>query len=372
MLQEACPTAGSCQGLYTANTMSCLTETMGMSLTGCGTMLAVSSAKDRLAYLSGMKVVELVKNDVTSRKIMTREAFENAITVDMALGGSTNTCLHIPAIAKEAGVAISMKDFDEISKRTPNISKLRPGGDYFMEDVEYAGGIPAVLKSLRPLLKNAMTVSGKSIYDIADAAEIYDDDVIRSLDNAYSAEGGIAVLYGNIAPDGCVVKQTAVGDEIKKFKGVAKVFDDEEAAMKAILSDEIKAGMAIVIRYEGPCGGPGMREMLSATSAIAGLGLEGSVGLLTDGRFSGGTRGLSIGHISPEAASGGPFGLIEDGDEIIIDISARKIDANVSEAELERRRKNWQPPEPRVTSGYLARYAKQVTSGVTGAVMKEE
>ena len=369
---EACPSAGSCQGLYTANTMSCLTEVMGMSLVGCGTSLATHSLKDRLAYLSGSKVVELVKNGITSRRIITRDALENAITVDMALGGSTNTCLHIPAIAREAGVDISLDLFDEISRRAPNITKLRPGGEYFMEDLEYAGGIPAVLKTLKTLLKDAPTVSGPSIYEIADAAEVLDDDVIRSLDNAHGKEGGIAVLRGNIAPDGSVVKQTAVGDEVKRFTGTARVFEGEEPAMKAILDGEIKPGMVVVIRYEGPRGGPGMREMLSPTAAIAGMGLEGSVGLLTDGRFSGGTRGLSIGHISPEAAAGGPIGLIEEGDEIEIDIPAREINVKVDESALEERRKKWRPPKPRVTSGYLARYAKLVTSGVTGAVMKEE
>ena len=369
---EACPSAGSCQGLYTANTMSCLTEAMGMSLPGCGTSLAVSSYKDRLAFLSGVRVVEMVRQNITSRSIMTRDAFENAITVDMAMGGSTNTCLHIPAIAHEAEVDIDLTLFDSISRKTPNISKLRPGGEYFMEDVEYAGGMPAVLKSLKPLLHDAITVSGRRIYEVADDAEIYDADVIRSLDSAYSPEGGIAVLYGNIAPQGCVVKQTAVGDDAKKFRGTARVFDGEEPAMKAILDGEISAGMAVVIRYEGPSGGPGMREMLSPTSAIAGMGLEGSVGLLTDGRFSGGTRGLSLGHISPEAAAGGPLGLVQDGDTIEIDIPARKVNVLVDDATLEQRRKGWLPPAPRVRRGYLARYAKQVTSAVTGAVMKSD
>jgi len=368
---EACPSAGSCQGLYTANTMSCITETMGMSLAGCGTSLAVTSLKDRLAYLSGMRVVELVEKGITPRKIMTRAAFENAITVDMALGGSTNTCLHIPAIAREAGVKIDLKLFDKISRRTPNITKLRPSGEHFMEDLEYSGGIPAVLNVLRPLLKDSPTVSGPSIIEIAEAAEVGDSNVIRSLDNAYSKEGGIAVLYGNLAPNGSVVKQTAVGDEVKKFTGKARMFDSEEAAMKAIMSRQIKAGMVVIIRYEGPKGGPGMREMLSPTAAIAGLGLEGSVGLITDGRFSGGTRGLSIGHVSPEAAAGGPIALVEDGDTIVIDIPGRKVDVKVSDAVLAKRRKKWLPPKPRVTSGYLARYAKLVTSGETGAVLEE-
>jgi len=368
---EACPSAGSCQGLYTANTMSCITETMGMSLTGCGTSLAFSSFKNRLAYLSGVKAVELVEKNITPRKIMTKAAFENAIIVDMALGGSTNTCLHVPAIAKEAGVRVDLKLFDSISRKTPNITKLRPGGEHFMEDLEYAGGIPGVLKSLRSLLKDNPTVSGPTIHEIADAAEINDDNVIRSLDRAYSKEGGIAVLYGNIAPGGCVVKQTAVGDEAKTFTGKALVFDSEELGMKAIMSGEIKPGMAVVIRYEGPKGGPGMREMLSPTAAISGLGLEGKVALLTDGRFSGGTRGLSLGHVSPEAASGGAIALVQDGDEIEIDIPARRVNVKLSDEVLAKRRKSWQAPRPRVTSGYLARYARLVTSGETGAVLED-
>ena len=369
---EACPSAGSCQGLYTANTMSCLTEAMGMSLIGCGTSLAVTSFKDRLAYLSGMKVVELVEKGITPRSIMNAKAFGNAITVDMALGGSTNTCLHVPAIAREAGVKVDLKLFDRISRRTPNITKLRPGGEHFMEDLEYAGGIPAVLKTLRSLLKDNRTVSGPTIHEIADAAEVVDTNVIRSLDRAYSKEGGIAVLYGNVAPNGCVVKQTAVGNEVKQFTGAAKVYDSEETAMKAIMRGDIKKGMVVVIRYEGPKGGPGMREMLSPTAAIAGMGLEGAVGLITDGRFSGGTRGLSLGHVSPEAASGGTIALIEEGDEIIIDIPGRRVDAKVSDAVLAKRRKKWQPHKPRVTSGYLARYARLVTSGETGAVLSDE
>jgi len=289
----------------------------------------------------------------------------------MALGGSTNTCLHVPAIAREAGVKVDLKLFDKISRRTPNITKLRPGGDYFMEDLEYSGGIPAVLNVLRPLLKDNPTVSGPSILKIAEAAEVGDSNVIRSLDNAYSKEGGIAVLYGNLAPNGSVVKQTAVGDEVKTFTGKAKVFDSEEAAMKAIMAKQIKPGMVLIIRYEGPKGGPGMREMLSPTAAVAGMGLEGAVGLITDGRFSGGTRGLSVGHVSPEAASGGNIALVEDGDTVVIDIPGRKVDVKVSDAVLARRRKKWQPPKPRVTSGYLARYARLVTSGETGAVLEE-
>jgi len=319
-----------------------------------------------------VRVVQLVEKGITSRKIMTREAFENAITVDMALGGSTNTCLHIPAVANEAGVEIDLDLFDSISRKTPNITKLRPMGDHFMEDVEFAGGVPAVLKSLKSLLNDTITVSGRSIFEIADATQIHDTDVIRSLDTAYSKEGGIAVLYGNIAPDGSVVKQTAVGSEVKQFTGAARVFDGEEPAMRAILGGEIKPGMAVVIRYEGPSGGPGMREMLSPTSAIAGLGLEGSVGLLTDGRFSGGTKGLSVGHVSPEAAAGGPIALIEDGDEIEFDIPARTLNVKVDDCVLAERRKKWRPPEPGAATGYLARYARMVTSGVTGAIMKKE
>ena len=366
----ACPTAGSCQGLYTANTMACCTEAMGMSLPGCGAALAVLSEKDRIAYESGERIVELVRKGVTARQMITRKSLENALRVDMALGGSTNTCLHLPAIAHEAGIDLPLDTIDAISKDTPNITWLRPGGEYFMEDLHYAGGIPAVLKRLGTKIHNCPTVSGKTTRQIQREATVEDEDIIRSVKNPYSAEGGIAVLRGNLAPDGCIVKQTAVSPETMCMTGKAKIFEGEEPAMRAVLDGKIKKGMIVIIRYEGPKGGPGMREMLSPTSALAGMGLHTSVGLLTDGRFSGGTRGLSVGHISPEAAAGGPIALVKAGDLITVDIPNRSITLHVSDAELARRRKKWKAPKPKITTGWLARYAAQVTSGATGAVMQ--
>ena len=366
----ACPGAGSCQGMYTANTMACVTEALGMSLPGCSTSLAVSSKKRRIAFNSGMKIVELVKKDITPKKILTKKAFENAIKVDMALGGSTNTVLHIPAIAREAGVFVSLEMFDRISRNTPHIANMLPGGIHYLEDLEYAGGIPAVLKRLKPTLKNTLTVSGRRIYDIAHKAEVVNADVIRPIRRAYHKEGGIAVLSGSLAPDGAVVKQTAVTPKMLKFKGRACVFESEEEALKAILGGKIKSGSVVVIRYEGPKGGPGMREMLNATASIAGMGLGESVALITDGRFSGGTRGPCIGHISPEAMEGGPIAVIRDGDVIRIDIPKRKIDILLSEGEIKKRFKTWRPQNPKIKKGWLARYAALVTSASTGAVMK--
>ncbi|MCK5511340.1 MAG: dihydroxy-acid dehydratase [Thermodesulfovibrionia bacterium] len=366
----ACPGAGSCQGMYTANTMACVTEALGMSLPGCSTSLAVSSKKRRIAFNSGMKIVELVKKDITPKKILTKKAFENAIKVDMALGGSTNTVLHIPAIAREAGVFVSLEMFDRISRNTPHIANMLPGGIHYLEDLEYAGGIPAVLKRLKPTLKNTLTVSGRRIYDIAHKAEVVNADVIRPIRRAYHKEGGIAVLSGSLAPDGAVVKQTAVTPKMLKFKGRACVFESEEEALKAILGGKIKSGSVVVIRYEGPKGGPGMREMLNATASIAGMGLGESVALITDGRFSGGTRGPCIGHISPEAMEGGPIAVIRDGDVIRIDIPKRKIDILLSEGEIKKRFKTWRPQNPKIQKGWLARYAALVTSASTGAVMK--
>jgi len=363
----ACPGAGSCQGMYTANTMACVTETLGMSLSGCATALAVSAKKMRIAYNSGKKCVELVEKDVKPRDILTRKAFENAVAVDMALGGSTNTALHIPAIAYEAGVDISLSIFDEISRKIPHIANMRPGGDHVMEDLEWAGGIPAVLSVLKERLNDCRTVAGKTLYEIADGAEVWDQSVIRSLENPYHQEGGIAVLKGNLAPDGCVVKQSAVAEEVMEFTGTARCFNTEEDAMKVILGKKIKKGDVVVIRYEGPNGGPGMREMLSPTSAIAGMGLSESVALITDGRFSGGTRGPCIGHISPEAAEGGPIALIREGDKIKIDIHARSLDLDVSAEELANRKKAWKPPDKK-TTGYLARYSNHVSSAAKGAV----
>ena len=366
----ACPGVGSCQGMYTANTMACVTEALGMSLPRCATALAVSADKRRIAFESGQRIVQLIKKNITSRKILTRTAFENAIMTDLALGGSTNTVLHIPAIAHDAGVELPLDTFDILSKITPHLANMLPGGQHYLEDLDWAGGIPALMKRLRNIMHNNMTVSGRKIYDIADSAEVVDEDVIRPLNKPYHKEGGIAILRGNLAPDGAVVKQSAVTQNMMKFEGTAKVFDSEEAGMKAILDGKIKAGDVVVIRYEGPKGGPGMREMLSPTSAIAGMGLSESVALITDGRFSGGTRGPCIGHISPEAMEGGVIAILKDGDRIKIDIPKRKIDVLLSDAEIKGRLGKWKPIKPKITKGYLARYARMVSSAGSGAVMK--
>jgi dihydroxy-acid dehydratase len=366
----ACPGAGSCQGMYTANTMACVTESIGMSLPGCATALAVSGEKRRIAFESGKRVVGLVKENLTPRKIMTRNAFENAIRVDMALGGSTNTTLHIPAIAYEAGIDLPVSLFDRISRTTPHICNMLPGGHHYLEDLDAAGGIPGVLYRFKDMLKDAPTVSGRSIKTLAKAGRVLNADVIRPIEQAYHKEGGIAVLSGNLAPYGSVVKQTAVSAKMQRFEGTAIVFDSEEDAMQAIMAGKIKAGHAIVIRYEGPKGGPGMREMLSPTSAIAGMGLGDSVALLTDGRFSGGTRGPCIGHISPEAAEGGPIAAVRNGDRIVLDIPNRKLEVVLSKAEMKKRLSKWKPREPKIKSGWLARYAKVVTSANTGAVVR--
>lgn len=365
----ACPGPGSCQGVYTANTMACVTEAMGMSLPGCATGLAGMAKKRRIAYESGIRVVELVNEDITSRQIMTKPSIDNAIRVDMSLGGSTNTVLHIPAIAHDAGVELPLERFDEISKDTPHVANIRPGGEHFMEDLEYAGGIPAVMNVLESKLNDVMTVSGMSIKEIAESGVVEDPDVIRSIDKAYHKEGGVAILRGSLAPGGAVVKQTAVKEDVMTFTGQARVFDSEELAMKAILGDEIKAGDVVIVRYEGPKGGPGMREMLLPTAAIAGRDLSDSVALITDGRFSGGTRGPCIGHVSPEAMEGGPIAMVKDGDKITIDIPNRKMDLHISESEMKERVSKWSPPEPKIKTGYLARYAKLVTSAGTGAVL---
>ncbi|MEK6564362.1 MAG: dihydroxy-acid dehydratase [Candidatus Omnitrophota bacterium] len=366
----ACPGSGSCQGLYTANTMSCLTETMGMSLTGCATSMVALAKKERIAFESGRKIVRLVEENVLPRSIMNKRAFHNAITVDMALGGSSNTVLHLLAIANEAKVDLPLKLFDDISKVTPNICSLEPTGNFYMEDLEYAGGIPAVLKRLKESLKNNPTVNTKSIYTIADEAEITDSEVIRPLNNPYNKEGGIAVLYGNLAPGGSVVKQAAVSVKMKLFQGQAICFNSEEEAMKAILNGEIHKGQVVVIRYEGPSGGPGMREMLSPTSAIVGMGLADCVALITDGRFSGGTRGPCIGHISPEAYSGGPIAAVCDGDIIKIDIPKRKLELVISDEELKARLAKIKKPKPKITEGYLSRYARMVSSADKGAILR--
>ena len=366
----ACPGAGSCQGMYTANTMACVTEALGMSLDGCATALAVSAKKRRIAFESGRRVVELVKKNITPRKIMNIKAFENAIMVDLALGGSTNTVLHIPAIANDAGIKLPLGTFDRLAKTTPHIVDMLPGGKNYMEDLDYAGGIPAVLKRLMPKLKNNITVSGKSIAQIADAAEIFDDDVIRPLNKAHHKEGGIAILKGNLAPGGAVVKQSAVSKTMMQFEGTAIVFNSEEDAMKAILAGKVKPGNIVIIRYEGPKGGPGMREMLSPTSAIAGMGLSESVALITDGRFSGGTRGPCIGHISPEAMEGGPLAIVKNGDIIRIDIPGRRLNVALTDQEIKKRLQTWKQPAPKITKGYLARYARFVSSADEGAIMK--
>jgi dihydroxy-acid dehydratase len=365
---NACPGMGSCQGLFTANTMAILTETLGMSLPRCGTALAVSALKRRIAFASGEKIVELVKNNVTPRSILTRAAFENAIRVDLALGGSSNTVLHLLAIAREAGVELPLETFDLLAKDTPQIASMNPAGEHFMEDLDAAGGVAGVLKQLGDRIKDTPTVFGLSTRQLAASIENVDDTVIRSTANPVKQEGGIAVLFGNIAPKGAVVKQSGVSQAMMQFEGTARCFDAEEQAMAAIMEGRVTAGDVVVIRYEGPKGGPGMREMLAPTAAIMGMGLGDSVALITDGRFSGGTRGPCIGHISPEAADGGPIALIQDGDRIRLDIPNRRLELLVDVAMLEVRRQAWVAPEPKIKSGWLARYAKVVTSAHTGAI----
>ncbi|MBI5827864.1 MAG: dihydroxy-acid dehydratase [Deltaproteobacteria bacterium] len=366
----ACPGAGSCQGLYTANTMNCLTEAMGMSLPWCGTALANFAEKRRIAFDSGVRIVELIKKNVTPRKIMTRAAFENAIRADLALGGSSNTVLHLLAIANDAGVKLPLELFDSLSRTTPHITSLEPVGEFYMEDLHWAGGVAAVLKRLGGMIKDNPTVSGKRVKAIINEVDYIDGRVIRTVNDPYHKEGGIAVLKGNIAPLGAVVKQSGVSEKMMRFSGKALVFDSEEAAMKAILGRRLKGGEVIVIRYEGPKGGPGMREMLAPTATLVGMGLGDAVALITDGRFSGGTRGPCIGHISPEAMEGGAIALIKDGDVIEVDIPARKIELKVNGAELEERRRKWKPPAPKIKTGWLSRYARAVTSANTGAVLK--
>lgn len=371
MEMTACPGEGACQGLFTANTMACLTEVMGMSMPGCATAMAGMAKKRRIAFDSGVRLVSLVKENIKPLDIMNEKAFRNAIKADLALGGSTNTTLHLPAIAYEAGINLNLDSFDVLSKETPHITSLLPGGKYFMEDFEFAGGIPAVMKSLESHLEDNITVSGMTVKEICKAAENYDEDIIRPVDNPYHKEGGIAVLRGNIAPGGSVIKQSAVNSDMMVFTGTAKTFNSEEDAMAAIMGGVIKNGDIVVIRYEGPKGGPGMREMLAPTAAIAGLGLT-QVALITDGRFSGGTRGPCVGHISPEAAEGGIIALVEDGDKIAINIPERSIHLDVSDAELEKRRANFKAPAPKVASGYLAKYAKGVSSANEGAIFKRD
>jgi dihydroxy-acid dehydratase len=365
---NACPGMGSCQGLFTANTMAILTETLGMSLPRCGTALAVSAMKRRIAFASGEKIVELVHNDVKPRDIMTRAAFENAIRVDLALGGSSNTVLHLLAIAREAGVELPLETFDILAKQTPQLASMNPAGEHFMEDLDIAGGVSGVLKQLGDKINDTQTLFGLTTHQLAASTENVDQAVIRPLSNPVKKEGGIAVLFGSIAPKGAVVKQSGVSDKMMLFEGTARCFDSEELAMAALMEGTVKSGDVVVIRYEGPKGGPGMREMLAPTAAIMGLGLGDSVALITDGRFSGGTRGPCIGHISPEAAEGGPIALVQDGDRILLDIPNRKLDLLVDEATLIARKAAWKAPEPKIKTGWLARYAKVVTSAYTGAV----
>ena len=370
LILNACPGAGSCSGMFTANTVACATEAMGMSLPYCGTALAVSSKKKMIAYESGKKIVDLVKKQILPRKIMNSNAFTNAIRLDMALGGSTNAVLHLTAIAHEAGIKLPVNLFNQISRETPHITNIRPSGNHFMEDFEHAGGVPGALHVLKKMLLDSPTVSGMSIKTIAKNALVYDHEVIRPLSNPWHKSGGLAVLKGNLAPEGSVVKQTAVSAKMMKFAGKAKVFDSEDLAQKAINSGKVKPGDVVVIRYEGPRGGPGMREMLYPTSAIAGMGLSESVALITDGRFSGGTRGPCIGHVSPEAAEGGPIAALRDGDLIEIDIPNCRLNVKLSDNEINLRLKKWKEPKPKFTSGWLSRYQQLVTSASTGAVLK--
>ena len=371
--ENACPSCGSCSGMYTANSMNCLTEAIGMALPGNGTIPAPYSARIRLAKHAGMKIMELVEKNIRPRDIMTPAAFHNAETVDMALGCSTNTMLHLPAIAHEAGVEINLDTANTISAGTPNLCHRAPAGDTFMEDLDLAGGVYAVMKELtkKDLLDlSVMTVTGKTMKENLEGVKNLNPEIIRPIEDPYSTSGGIAVLRGNLAQDGCVVKQSAVAQEMMVHEGPARVFDSEEDAISAIYARQINPGDVVVIRYEGPKGGPGMREMLNPTSAIVGMGLGSSVALITDGRFSGATRGASIGHVSPEAAAGGTIALVQDGDLIAIDIPNCKIELKVSDEELAVRRANWVCPEPKVKTGYLARYAKLVSSADKGAILQ--
>ena len=371
--EKACPTCGSCSGMYTANSMNCLTEALGMALKGNGTIPAVYSERIKLAKHAGMKVMELLERNIRPRDIMTEKAFMNALTVDMALGCSTNSMLHLPAIAHEAGVDLNLDIANEISSRTPNLCHLAPAGHTYIEELNEAGGVYAVMNELNKkglLNTDLITATGKTVGENIENCINKNPEVIRPVEKPYSEVGGIAVLRGNLAPDSCVVKRSAVVPEMLKHEGPARVFDCEEDAIEAIKGGKIVAGDVVVIRYEGPKGGPGMREMLNPTSAIAGMGLGSSVALITDGRFSGASRGASIGHVSPEAAVGGPIALVEEGDIIQIDINANKITLNVSDEELAERKAKWQPREPKVTNGYLARYASMVTSANTGAILK--
>ena len=368
----ACPTCGSCNGLFTANTMACVTEALGMSLPGCATPPAVSAERLRIAKATGERAVDLVKEDLKPRDILSSDAFENAIMVDMALGGSTNTVLHVTAIANEAGIDLPLTLFDKLSKSVPHITSMIPSGPYDMQDLNLAGGIPAVMKTLKSKLHlNAVTVTGKTVKENIASAVVLNPEVIHPMDNPVHKEGGIAILTGNLAPDGAVVKAAGISANMMVHQGPAKTFDAEEDAMKAIIDKKVKKGDVVVIRYEGPKGGPGMREMLSPTATIAGMGLSESVALITDGRFSGATRGPCIGHVSPEAAVGGPIGLLKDGDMIEIDVPKSRLSVKLSDAELAKRAKAWTPKEPNVKTGYLVRYAQVVQSAHKGSIVKQ-
>ena len=371
----ACPGCGSCAGMFTANSMNCLTEALGLGLPGNGTIPAVAAARYRLAKEAGMQIMRLIDKNITPRKIATQEAFENAIAVDMALGCSTNTVLHVPAIAWEGKIDLSLEIFNKISVRVPHLCSLSPAGPHRLEDLDAAGGVQAVMARLavaKLIHSKVLTVTGKSLGQNLKGVQVKDPEVIRTFGRAYHSEGGIAILFGNLAPEGAVVKQSAVAPEMLVNEGKARVFDSEEAATDAILGGKIRKGDVVVVRYEGPKGGPGMREMLTPTSAIVGLGLGGDVALITDGRFSGGTKGAAIGHVSPEAADGGLIAFVEEGDTIEINIPAKRLNLKVPAAEIKRRRKGWRPPEPKIKEGYAYRYSKMVSSGAKGAIFKDE
>lgn len=370
---QACPGCGSCSGMFTANSMNCLTEVLGMGLTGNGTIPAVYAERIRLAKYAGMKIMELVEKDIKPSDILTNEAFENALTVDMALGCSTNSVLHLPAIANEIGIEINLDIINEISSRTPNLCKLAPAGKYHIQDLYNAGGVQAVMSELAKkdlLHMDLITATGKTVKENIKSAKVKDYEVVKSIDAPYSTTGGIAVLRGNIAPDGAVVKKSAVAEEMLIHSGPARVFDSEDDAITAIYNGKINKGDVVIIRYEGPKGGPGMREMLGPTSAIAGMGLDSDVALITDGRFSGASRGASIGHVSPEAMEGGPIALVCEGDIVDIDITSGRINIKVSDEEMAKRKESWKAPQPKITTGYLGRYARLVTSASTGAILK--
>ncbi len=372
--ENACPGAGSCSGMFTANSMNCISEALGLALPGNGTIPAVMASRQRLAKLAGMQIMELVEKDIKPRDIATIKAFENALHVEMALGSSTNTVLHLPAIAHEAGITLNLDLFNSISARTPNLCKISPAGTTHMEDLDRAGGISAVMGELNKkdlLHTDIITVTGKSVGEVIGSARSLDTNIIKSIESPYSPDGGLAIMFGNLAPDGAVVKKSAVDPSMMKHSGPARIFNSEEDAMEAIMAGKINKGDVVVIRYEGPKGGPGMREMLSPTSALAGAGLDKDVALITDGRFSGGTRGAAIGHVSPEAQEGGPIGILQEGDIIEINIPEKSLNVKLDSEEMEKRTKEWSRPDYKVKKGYLYRYAKQVTSANTGAIFKD-